>query len=1577
MKGSNVKAVDKPGGERTASGRPSSLREMSEGSWREWDNHMIELKAYLRDNYPDLHTICPDPMRVGGLPTGYKTFPKEPLDKAALAACTNDEDGAEERKMIFAVHRETLVATNKRRIKQNKDKETVFHVIRSMCSVPLNTILGADVEYMGLKSEDPLELLRILRKLVTTKCNGHVEHDRTDAMTEWFNIQMLDNEDIASYSRRVAKGLDRIRNTGVEEYQIPRPDQQAFVFIRGLSNKVPMYAEYKNYLSDALETLKTDVYPKNLADAIHNSSRFHRGVKTEPNQGQSPAPHTSFITEEVRTAPPRTAPTGPTGAPTPPTTHHHSHRRFPGSCNYCGRTGHREAECRARMAGRERIARAAMATEAPYHSTFGAMYDTEEPPRHTYGITICATQPDVSHPVIGTTEAIFDTGATGSIIANPNVLNDIVQVPPTTFKGLAGQLEVTHMGTLPGIGKVYFDTRAGMSIISASECTKAGHTWDFNTDTFRLHTPEGTYMFHHRNGLYVGDLTKTTHHARTTVGPTSGHQMIYTAHIPTTSELEARYSTREVQRSAIARRFQAALGFPPDTKLMAALRAGTFLNSDVLPEDVKRATLMWGPSIPGIKGRTTREKPAPQPPMTNTIRSYSPQHMHCDVMFINKQAYLVTITHPVGLSQVACLENVSTPVLRRAVRIMFGNLRSRNIIVQRFTSDNERGLAAMQGDMAGMGVEAIMVGPGQHNHVIERMIRQLKETIRATIASIPFQVPDILMPHLVVSCNRKLMYFPSSTRTDKTSPFEVYYGRKANATLDIGPPFGTYCQVSNRHMTNGMEPRTTGCIYIEPRMNGTGTHTYMRLDNRAFIGANHMKILPFPPNVATYLNQWASKNKIHVNRDPTFIYHDRDITTAPDDEEEEEEEAPPLTQVTANTPHRQETNLDDTTRGVGGTIRGAGYGNRGEDHTPQVEETEDRHDVQCEDTTAQTDTDAYLPEETDAIDLSRPADVTDITDSSPVDAVIPSPSPPPARPPLELRQPSARIRKPVTRLNLHTTTGIVHAHMTVSRAMRLFPDKTMAAMEGEVKSLLGKQTFSGVHKGALTFTQRQRILRSNMNVVEKYLPTLDATGNRAIDKVKARLCVDGRGQDRADYLVTEIESPTANVASIFTVAQIAAKEGRYVMVGDVGTAYLNAKMPTADAEKRIHMSIDPTTAAIIMRMDPEFSKFRTNEGGLIVRLDKALYGCIESARLWNDEISGRLTSMGFVANPRDRCIFNKTDTGDQVTIIVYVDDLMMTSVNKNAVLKVEEELRRTYGQFRTTSGTTLTYLGCTWDYSKEGVVKIGQAGMIQDLVTSRERTHEERKGELKGSPHTPAALHIYEHTNDSPPLSEEHARMYHKDVATALFLGNRTRPDIVPALGELCKRVKAPTEEDDRKLDRMIAYLRSTRDVPLTLGCSIPPTVTVSIDAAYSNRDEKRSTTGMCITLGTGVFVTASKVQKTATKSSTEAEIVAVADGMNIPLWLRDFIEYQGYPRAPVSLEQDNMSCITLLQKGESTATATKYIDVKLFWVSDYIKRGEVRVTYVPTGEMTSDYFTKPLQGSLFTKMSNRIMGVV
>ena len=131
----------------------------------------------------------------------------------------------------------------------------------------------------------------------------------------------------------------------------------------------------------------------------------------------------------------------------------------------------------------------------------------------------------------------------------------------------------------------------------------------------------------------------------------------------------------------------------------------------------------------------------------------------------------------------------------------------------------------------------------------------------------------------------------------------------------------------------------------------------------------------------------------------------------------------------------------------------------------------------------------------------------------------------------------------------------------------------------------------------------------------------------------------------------------------------------------------------------------------------------------------------------------------------------------------------------------------------------------------------------------------------------------------------------------------------------------------------------------------------------------------MCVTLGVGFFITSSKVQKLNSKSSTEAEIIAVSDGMNIPLWLADFIRLQGYDPQPVRLEQDNQSCMTLLTKGRSTAETTRFIEIRKFWISDYIKNGAVNIVYVPTAEMTSDYFTKPLQGALFEKMFKRIMG--
>jgi hypothetical protein len=54
---------------------------------------------------------------------------------------------------------------------------------------------------------------------------------------------------------------------------------------------------------------------------------------------------------------------------------------------------------------------------------------------------------------------------------------------------------------------------------------------------------------------------------------------------------------------------------------------------------------------------------------------------------------------------------------------------------------------------------------------------------------------------------------------------------------------------------------------------------------------------------------------------------------------------------------------------------------------------------------------------------------------------------------------------------------------------------------------------------------------------------------------------------------------------------------------------------------------------------------------------------------------------------------NSSRTGTQITIVVYVDDLMIRSTDKSLALEVEQILLNKYSQFRTSSEKTLSYLG--------------------------------------------------------------------------------------------------------------------------------------------------------------------------------------------------------------------------------------------------------------------------------------------
>jgi len=388
---------------------------------------------------------------------------------------------------------------------------------------------------------------------------------------------------------------------------------------------------------------------------------------------------------------------------------------------------------------------------------------------------------------------------------------------------------------------------------------------------------------------------------------------------------------------------------------------------------------------------------------------------------------------------------------------------------------------------------------------------------------------------------------------------------------------------------------------------------------------------------------------------------------------------------------------------------------------------------------------------------------------------------------------------------------------------------------------------------------------------------------------------------------------------------------------------------------------------MMVDIDPEYGEYLEDKGTLIVQLKKALYGCVESAKLWNEEISGTLKSMGFVPNVKDECVFNTERNGHQVTVCVYVDDLLCTSADEADIKWIEITLRGKYGELTCHTGKRHSYLGQTFDLSVEDECKVTMEGYIADLL---------EKFGVTGTRATPATEHLFDATEGLEILGVETAEDFHSRVATLLYLGLRARPDILTAVSFLSSRVSKCTEEDWGKLERVLMYLNGCPEMGIVLKGSEGFRVMAYVDASFAVHGDMKSHTGGILTLGSGPVYICSKRQSLNTKSSTESELVGISDILPQIIWVRDFLIAQGYDMGPAKLFQDNMSTIAMANRGASNSSRTRHIAIRYFFIKDRIDSGEVMVEHLGTDLMLADILTKPLQGELFQRMRAGLMGV-
>ena len=175
----------------------------------------------------------------------------------------------------------------------------------------------------------------------------------------------------------------------------------------------------------------------------------------------------------------------------------------------------------------------------------------------------------------------------------------------------------------------------------------------------------------------------------------------------------------------------------------------------------------------------------------------------------------------------------------------------------------------------------------------------------------------------------------------------------------------------------------------------------------------------------------------------------------------------------------------------------------------------------------------------------------------------------------------------------------------------------------------------------------------------------------------------------------------------------------------------------------------------------------------------------------------------------------------------------------------------------------------------------------------------------------------------------------------------------------------------------MMNFLHRTQSECLTLGLDGSRKVTWSIDAAFAVHPDMKSHSGMSMTMGKGSITSLSRKQKLNTRSSTEAELVAVDDCMAQVLWTKFFLQAQGYDTKANIVLQDNTSAIKLEKNGQkSMGQRSRHINIRYFFVTDQIEKGNVEIEYCPTDKMVGDYLSKPLQGSKFRKFRTSILNL-
>ncbi|KAH9791777.1 retrovirus-related pol polyprotein from transposon RE1 [Citrus sinensis] len=434
----------------------------------------------------------------------------------------------------------------------------------------------------------------------------------------------------------------------------------------------------------------------------------------------------------------------------------------------------------------------------------------------------------------------------------------------------------------------------------------------------------------------------------------------------------------------------------------------------------------------------------------------------------------------------------------------------------------------------------------------------------------------------------------------------------------------------------------------------------------------------------------------------------------------------------------------------------------------------------------------------------------------------------------------------------------------------------------------------------------------------------------SISKYKARLVAKGYHQTQGvDFF--ETFSPVVKPCTVRVVLSLAVMHYWQIRQLDVNNAFLNGVL-----EEDVFMH---QPQGFIDSAHPSY----------VCKLNKALYGLKQAPRAWYERLKGSLLNKGFQSSKSDTSLFLQHFGHDIVLILIYVDDILVTGSNSHHIEAVIQYLHSEFalkdlGEFN-------YFLGIEVTPSVQGL-HLSQTKYIGDILS---------KANMLDSKGFNTLMSPGDKLKKNSGAAFDNPSLYRSIVGSLQYV-LLTRPNIAYPVNKLSQFLAHPTISHWQACKRVLRYLQSTSHFGIQFFNSGSETLTAFSDADWAaDPDDRKSTGGYCVFLGSNIISWSSKKQTIVSHSSAESEYRALASATSEILWLTYLLQELRIQldHSPV-MYCDNQSA-EALASNPKYHSRTKHIELDLHFIREHVAKKQLTVSHVSSSEQVADILTKPL----------------